>query len=87
MDKTLGVYLSRELVGQLTRDDDGQMVFDYAASWLERPDATPLSRSLLLRTCSLSGTKGLLPRAQGAILTLNAFTRKTSVRRSELHLK
>jgi len=47
--RTLDVYLHRGLVGHLIQDDGGQMVFDYAASWLQRPDATLLSHSLPLR--------------------------------------
>src|ERR1019366_1162392 len=35
--------------GHLIQNDGGQMVFDYAKSWLRRPDATPLSHSLPLR--------------------------------------
>jgi serine/threonine-protein kinase HipA len=49
MARTLDVYLYRALVGHLIQDDGGQMVFDYAASWLEKPDALPLSHSLPLR--------------------------------------
>ena len=49
MARTLDVYLLRELVGHLIQDDGGQMAFDYAESWLQRPDATPLSHSLPLR--------------------------------------
>jgi serine/threonine-protein kinase HipA len=49
MARTLDVYLHRELVGYLIQDDGGQMVFDYAESWLQRPDTTPLSHSLPLR--------------------------------------
>jgi serine/threonine-protein kinase HipA len=49
MAKTLDVYLHRELVGHLIQDDGGQMVFDYAESWLQRTGATPLSHSLPLR--------------------------------------
>jgi len=49
MAKTLDVYLLRELVGHLIQNDGGQMVFDYAASWLQKPGATPLSHSLPLR--------------------------------------
>jgi serine/threonine-protein kinase HipA len=49
MAKTLDVYLHRELVGHLIQNDGGQMVFDYAESWLEKPGATPLSHSLPLR--------------------------------------
>jgi serine/threonine-protein kinase HipA len=49
MARTLDVYLHRELVGHLIQNDGGQMVFDYAEGWLQRPDATPLSHSLPLR--------------------------------------
>ena len=49
MAKTLNVYLHRELVGHLVQNAGGQMVFDYAESWLEKPGATPLSHSLPLR--------------------------------------
>jgi serine/threonine-protein kinase HipA len=49
MAKTLDVYLHRELVGHLIQNDGGQMVFDYAESWLQKPDATALSHSLPLR--------------------------------------
>jgi serine/threonine-protein kinase HipA len=47
--RTLDVYLHNELVGHLTQDDGGQMIFDYAESWLQKPGATPLSQSLPLR--------------------------------------
>lgn len=49
MARTLDVYLFNDLVGRLAQDDGGQMVFDYADSWLNRPGATPLSHSLPLR--------------------------------------
>lgn len=49
MAKTLDVYLFRNLVGHLVQDDGGQMVFDYAESWTETPNACPLSHSLPLR--------------------------------------
>jgi serine/threonine-protein kinase HipA len=49
MARTLDVYLHRELVGHLIQNDGGQMVFDYAENWLQKPDATPLSHSLPLR--------------------------------------
>ena len=49
MARTLDVYLHNELVGHLIQDDGGQMVFDYAESWLQKPGATPLSQSLPLR--------------------------------------
>jgi serine/threonine-protein kinase HipA len=49
MARTLDVYLYNDLVGQLIQDEGGQMVFDYAESWLNKPGATPLSQSLPLR--------------------------------------
>src|SRR6202451_1435657 len=49
MARTLDVYLHNELTGQLVQDDGGQMAFNYAASWLNKPGATPLSQSLPLR--------------------------------------
>ena len=50
MAGTLDVYLHHDLVGHLVQDDGGGMVFDYVASWLNKPGATPLSQSLPLRT-------------------------------------
>jgi serine/threonine-protein kinase HipA len=49
MARTLDVYLHNELVGYLIQDEGGQMVFDYNDTWLQKPNATPLSRSLPLR--------------------------------------
>jgi serine/threonine-protein kinase HipA len=49
MARTLDVYLHNDLVGQLTQDDGGQMVFKYVEDWLNRPGAAPLSHSLPLR--------------------------------------
>ncbi len=49
MAKTLDVYLHSEFVGHLTQDNGGQMIFQYAESWLEKPGASPLSQSLPLR--------------------------------------
>jgi serine/threonine-protein kinase HipA len=49
MAKSLDVYLDTRFVGHLIQDDGGQMVFQYAESWLERPAAFPLSQSLPLR--------------------------------------
>ena len=49
MARTLDVYLHTDLVGHLTQDDDGEMSFHYAESWLQRPAAVPLSHSLPLR--------------------------------------
>jgi serine/threonine-protein kinase HipA len=49
MARTLDVYLLNDLIGHLIQDDGGQMVFDYAESWLHKPGATPLSHSLPVR--------------------------------------
>jgi serine/threonine-protein kinase HipA len=49
MSKSLDVYLDTRFVGHLIQDDGGQMVFQYAGIWLERPAAYPLSQSLPLR--------------------------------------
>ena len=49
MARTLDVYLHNALVGNLVQDAGGQMVFDYAESWLNAPGAAPLSQSLPLR--------------------------------------
>ena len=49
MARTLDVYLHTNLVGHLTQDDDGDMSFQYAQSWLQRAGAVPLSHSLPLR--------------------------------------
>ena len=49
MARALDVYLHRDLIGQLVQDDGGEMLFEYAESWLNKPGATPLSQSLPLR--------------------------------------
>jgi len=49
MARRLNVYLDRGLVGQLIQDDGGQLLFEYAESWLGNPNAIPLSHSLPLR--------------------------------------
>jgi serine/threonine-protein kinase HipA len=49
MVRTLDVYLHAGLVGHLTQDDDGDMSFQYAESWLQRAGGVPLSHSLPLR--------------------------------------
>ena len=49
MARTLDVYLHNDLVGKLVQDAGGRMLFQYAESWLNKPRATPLSRSLPLR--------------------------------------
>ncbi|MEM0951686.1 MAG: type II toxin-antitoxin system HipA family toxin [Cyanobacteria bacterium P01_H01_bin.74] len=50
MDRHLDVYLHDNYVGELIQDEHGQLVFDYAVSWLEDPNAVPLSQSIPLRT-------------------------------------
>jgi hypothetical protein len=37
MARTLDVYLHNDLVGHLTQDDGGDMRFQYAGSWLQKP--------------------------------------------------
>jgi serine/threonine-protein kinase HipA len=49
MTRTLDVYLHKDLVGHLIQDAGGQMLFDYAESWLGKTGACPLSQSLPLR--------------------------------------
>lgn len=70
MTKTLDVYLHRDLVGQLTQDRHGQILFQYADGWLSKSTAVPLSHSLPLRSESFTGTEckgyfgGILPEEQ-----------------------
>lgn len=49
MARILDVYLYSYLAGHLIQDNTGQMVFDYAESWLQNPNAVPLSHSLPLQ--------------------------------------
>ncbi len=49
MPRTLDVYLQQNLAGQLIQDEDGRMGFKYVESWLNNPQAIPLSHSLPLR--------------------------------------
>ena len=49
MVRTLDVYLHNDLVGKLVQDAGGRMLFQYTENWLNKPGATPLSRSLPLR--------------------------------------
>jgi serine/threonine-protein kinase HipA len=49
MAETLDVYLHDDHVGRLVQDDDGQMVFDYLETWMNKPGAAPLSQSLPFR--------------------------------------
>jgi serine/threonine-protein kinase HipA len=48
MPRTLDVYLHRDWIGKLVQNDHGEMVFEYAESWLGNPAAIPLSQSLPL---------------------------------------
>lgn len=50
MARTLDVYLEYELSGHLIQDDHGQIVFEYALSWLDSPRRFPISYSLPLRS-------------------------------------
>ncbi|HWB85067.1 MAG TPA: type II toxin-antitoxin system HipA family toxin [Bryobacteraceae bacterium] len=49
MSRMLDVYLHTDLVGHLVQDDDGDMSFQYAESWVTAPRAIALSHSLPLR--------------------------------------
>src|SRR5208337_4421007 len=49
MPRTLDVYLRRDLVGHLIQDENGQMAYQYAESWLNHAGAIPLSHSLPLK--------------------------------------
>ena len=65
--KRLIVYLHDKRIGALEQDESGLMQFRYDETWLNRPDATPLSRSLPLQSESFRGKKarpffaGILP--------------------------
>ncbi|MEI7668736.1 MAG: type II toxin-antitoxin system HipA family toxin [Pseudomonadota bacterium] len=48
MQRKLDVYLHENLAGHLIQDSNGQMLFEYAESWLENPATIPLSHSLPL---------------------------------------
>ena len=45
MSRTLDVYLQRDLAGQLIQDENGELAFYYAGSWLNNARAMPLSHS------------------------------------------
>src|SRR5579872_302322 len=49
MARTLDVYLHTDLVGHLAQDDNGDMSFQYAESWVQGAGSVPLSHSLPLR--------------------------------------
>jgi serine/threonine-protein kinase HipA len=64
---TLIVYLNAEKVGRLVQDDDDRLQFAYDPTWLEKPGAIPLSRSLPLQSEVFVGKRarsffaGILP--------------------------
>ena len=49
MTHTLDVFLEQRLVGHLIQDDDGQMLFSYDLTWLEKSGSFAISHSLPLR--------------------------------------
>ena len=65
--RRLNVYLNAEPVGTLEQDNNGLLKFRYGMEWLNRPDATPLSRSLPLQSEPFRGKRarpffaGILP--------------------------
>jgi hypothetical protein len=61
MARTLNVYFDREIVGKLTQDDGGQMIFQYGESWLalgRARGAVPLPAAAR-RTVFAKGVPGL----------------------------
>jgi serine/threonine-protein kinase HipA len=51
----LNVYQTNRLVGQLSKDPGGAISFTYAESWLEWPNAWPVSLSLPMRPAPYKG--------------------------------
>lgn len=78
MSKMLDVYLHNDLVGHLF-SEHGQIEFEYADSWINKPSATPLSHSLLLQTGRFSRNEcrgffaGVLPEAHKRELIAKNF--------------
>src|SRR3546814_206354 len=52
---TLNVFLNSRLVGRLNRQANGAIDFEYDRSWLEWPNATPVSVSMPLRAAGYTG--------------------------------
>jgi len=50
MAHKLDVYLGQALVGELSKDKDGRLWFQYGAAWSESVDASTISQSLPLQT-------------------------------------
>lgn len=53
----LDIFLNGQPVGQLARQADGAISFRYAATWLERGNAFPVSLSLPLRDSRFTGDR------------------------------
>lgn len=49
MARNLDVYLNKVHIGSLYQDDHGNLGFQYIESWLQSPQAVPISQSLPLR--------------------------------------
>lgn len=77
--QTLNVFLSEAFVGELEQDASGTTRFQYAKSWLNSPDAVPLSVSLPLRDGRFSQKEtrpffaGLLPEEENRRLIAQTF--------------
>ncbi len=75
----LNVFLGQELVGELEQDASGNTRFQYFQSWLDSPDAVPLSTSLPLRPKPFSRNEtrpffaGVLPEEESRRLIAKAF--------------
>lgn len=76
--KALDIYIDAELVGNLLQNQQGQILFSYAQTWLQNPAAYPLSQSLPLRAEQFTQKEckgffmGLLPEeSQRKIIALN----------------
>ncbi len=78
-ERTLIVFLGTQLVGHLKQDDDGAVQFEYADSWLNLPQARPLSASLPLQSGKFRRNKtrpffaGLLPEEEIRRVVAGAF--------------
>ena len=79
MARSLDVYLGRERVGLLEQDDSGAMTFRYGESWLQDPQAVPLSQSLPLKEDVFNRREcrpffaGLLPEEESRKLIAKRF--------------
>lgn len=79
MARYLDVYLHSDRVGRLEQDDHGDLGFQYASAWLDRPNAVALSLSLPLRAEPFSRREcrpffaGLLPEEHQRSLLAEAF--------------